>query len=315
MSKQRDWIDYVNLGSNIYRNLQLENIDSKLGTLAFTGASEEAKAAEEDHLREFVFEADTHLRGLCAHADKHRVGTLALALVTLGNFERFGVTSAKFRSFPDKEKLRSVIDGFKAFVTECEAMLSAEEKADAQACAQFMLEPDNEAFVPASFTTRLAEAEREVSELDQKKIEATDGPYKEYGEASVALACIGVVVCIIGGTIAVGGEGIAVHPDLEKRGAVIAEIGLALIVLSVIIMCSYWFMNWKAERNSEGIKLVDQVTKLLDLKLDHVRTLKEELEVERQRIKNRRADIIAKVLEQPSDVAPGDTKPLKTNVV
>jgi len=79
MAKDRDWIDYANLGSNLFQNLQLSGVQDKLGTMASTAASEQAKAEQEDRWRDVVFQADTALRELRARPDHEKAAVLALA--------------------------------------------------------------------------------------------------------------------------------------------------------------------------------------------------------------------------------------------
>lgn len=155
MAKERDWIDYANLGSNLFQNLQLSGVQDKLSAMASVAALQQAKAEHEDRLRENVFEADTLLREARAWLDTERTGVLALATFTLTTFKWNDVTSASFRKFEDKERLRGVLEGFKGLVGECESKLSAEERAEALLCAKYMENPEVKVAVPPELIEQL----------------------------------------------------------------------------------------------------------------------------------------------------------------
>lgn len=165
MASDKNWVDYVNVGSNIFRNFQLSNVEDRLGAMASIAAVEQAKSQNEDKLREMVFQADTNLRHMRDHVNNEKMGVLALATFMLGNFKRFGLTSEKFRSFEDKERLRSVLEGFKALADECSSDLSIAERSEAQQCAQYMSDPTVKASAPTELVRQLGKAKQELSRL------------------------------------------------------------------------------------------------------------------------------------------------------
>ena len=124
MAKERDWVDYVNLGSNLVQNAQLSGLQNKLSTIEAAAATEQAKSEQEDQVREIVFQADTHVRELRAAMEKNRAGILALTLFTVADLERHDINSARFRRLEDKEKLRSVLEDLKALANQCRSTLS-----------------------------------------------------------------------------------------------------------------------------------------------------------------------------------------------
>jgi len=140
MARDTNWIDFANLGSNLFRNLQLNDVQSKLGAVASIAANEQATAESENKFREIIFQADTALRKLRALPGKDKAGVLALARESLINFKRYGISSACFRGFEDKERVRSVIEEYEALADECSAALPLSLRKEAELCAKYSAE-------------------------------------------------------------------------------------------------------------------------------------------------------------------------------
>jgi hypothetical protein len=233
MAKQRDWIDYANLGSNLFQNLQLSGVQDKLGAMASVAGLEQAKAEHEDRLRENVFEADTLLRELRARPDTERAGVLALATFTLATFKWNDVTSASFRSFEDKERLRAVLEGFKALVSECESKLSADERAEALLCARYMENPAVKIAVPAELTEQLRKAQQDLSELTttEKLGSSTSSERDALSDWGVVGFLFGLLLLFIGAMEKPGPK------ELDGgTSSVVIEIGVTLCALSGVAL-------------------------------------------------------------------------------
>ena len=54
MSKDRDWVDYADLASNVAHNVQLADLQAKLGALASIEAERQRRGEEERRLREII---------------------------------------------------------------------------------------------------------------------------------------------------------------------------------------------------------------------------------------------------------------------
>lgn len=65
-AKERDWVDYANLGSNLLQNLQLRDTQRKLGAIASIAVEQQAVTNNENERREIVFQANNNLRGMRA---------------------------------------------------------------------------------------------------------------------------------------------------------------------------------------------------------------------------------------------------------
>lgn len=288
MAKERDWVDYVNLGSNLYQNFQLSGVQNNLGMIASAAASERARAEQEDRLRETVFQADTNLKGLRVHIDNERTAVLALATFTLAKFEQHDVTSASFRTFEDKERLRSVLEGFKALVKECESGLSAGEKAEAQLCARYFREQG------ALDLLIQRQTEKEQQDSERSKLQAL--------RSKALLAWIPVIVgrllVITGVTLIIVGFSAPHEPHAGQLG--LGVLGLfAGMVLWVAGVNSKSFIEAKKARTS--LRQLEQNASVLDANLRSLAELTNTLGAtsasKLQKVQDERDALMGKVLK------------------
>ena len=233
MAREKDWIDYVNLGSNLVQNLQLNDLQNKVGgifdtvdDLAAIAASEENRKTREDNLREIVFQAETVLRKLRTFQEKDGAGVLALSTVCLGHFTRNSVSSGDFRSFEDKERVHSVIEGFKGLSEQCRASISEPDRHDAESCAQYMLEMKS---LDRLILSAKRKAERDQTAQELKALEHTmaSSPKRFYPWEVLAL-CMGAVSLPVAVSQAVGPPSDRI---LDLAPDVFGWTGLALIAL------------------------------------------------------------------------------------
>ena len=279
MAKQRDWIDYANLGSNLFQNLQLSGVQDKLGAMASVAALEQAKTEHEDRLRESVFEADTLLRELRTRPDTERAGVLALATFTVATFKWNDVTSASFRSFEDKERLRTVLQGFKALVGECESKLSADERAEALLCARYMENTEVKVAVPAELTEQLRKAQQDLSELTttEKLGSSTSGERHALSDWGVVGFLFGLLLLFIGAMEKPG-------PKELDGGAssVVIEIGVTLCALSGVALVLAFVAIVKHKHAPQTRKRLDDAAEAKRVKPSK----EEEVKAIEQRMKN-----------------------------
>ncbi len=112
----------------------------KLGAVASVMQEEQDTAKRENQLRDAVFQADTMLRTLRKGSKDNPSASLAWARHNLLQFERNEVTSASFRSYEDKERLRSLVEGHEQLIQECVAGLSPQQQDQAKRCGQYLVE-------------------------------------------------------------------------------------------------------------------------------------------------------------------------------
>lgn len=154
MSKQRDWVDYANLASNVAQNLQLHDVQKKLGTiqaLAWQGELRESKRAarerekdaateREHHLREALFQGQLTLEDLQQSVQSAPRAVLALALEGRQFFDATGVSPGNFTEYEDKERANALLKGFEAVMEKAASVLSPEEQAQAGLCVKYRSE-------------------------------------------------------------------------------------------------------------------------------------------------------------------------------
>lgn len=189
MAKERDWVDYANLGSNLFQNLQLSGVQDKLGAMASVAALEQAKAQHEDRLREEVFQAQALVRELQSlHLQsENQAGVLACARWHLKILALNDVTTASFRAFEDKERVQQVIDGFESLAKESSAVVSLAQRSEAELCAKYLSEKAE------LHQLCLLQPMQEQLEKVQAELELA----KEKSLPFLALAVVGVVMFIL----------------------------------------------------------------------------------------------------------------------
>jgi len=140
MAKERDWVDYTNLGSNLFQNLQLSGVNDKLRAMASLAQREQAAAEMENRARELVFQADTGLMKMRSSPTENKARRLIVIRQLQANFKRGGLTSEVFRAYEDKTRLRTVLDGYEALAREYSRDLSQSEREEAELCAKYKAE-------------------------------------------------------------------------------------------------------------------------------------------------------------------------------
>jgi hypothetical protein len=248
MAKERDWIDYANLGSNIVQNLQLNDAQGKLGAMASLAAREQAVAGMEDDRREIIFKANRNVQGLRTLSGENRAGVLALVRQALTDFEEFGITSAAFRAYEDKQRVSAMIEEYEALADECAAALSSTERTEAELCARYLVEQ--------SLLSRYLELRRKQEEL--KEAESQLGALEKKCALSKVASVMGAILCVAG----VFSLGMWVEADNAIGDEWIPELG---ILLAGIVFC-FFGANLPSRKRAKTQKAT--VEKLrLDLKL------------------------------------------------
>jgi hypothetical protein len=217
MTKNRDWIDYANLASNISQNVQLRDMQHKLGAVASVMQEEKNTTEREHRLREAVFQAESMLRTLQKSAQENPSASLAWTRTNLLQFQRNDLTSASFRSYEDKERLRSVVEGHEQYLQECAARLTAQQRDQASLCGQYLVDRDD-----LNLLIRLAGQHEKLEQLI-----AELAPLSAKDNSFVLLQGSGVL-CIFGGLALLANE-------LRIPGWGIIGTGLLFCLLSFAV--------------------------------------------------------------------------------
>lgn len=146
MPRDRDWVDYANLASNVIQNAQLSSLNDKMSQLAelehqkeYREQQESAVAHCEDILREAVFFYTEQLRDVEELADKNSQQTFVRASHLKGTYDRMPQFSTSgFRKFEDKERLANVTRTCERLIRDSAAQLNPVELADAKICVDHL---------------------------------------------------------------------------------------------------------------------------------------------------------------------------------
>lgn len=151
MSKNRDFLDYLSLGNQLVQTSRLGDLrDAQAALVALEAErvkSEQRKAdtqAQEDKLREFVFNADKLVQGLeRLHADSKPSGTLATLYELYQHVEKVGINTTAVRSYEDKERVHAFLENVKRVIAQCEGKLDAAALRDVKTCLRYKAEQSN----------------------------------------------------------------------------------------------------------------------------------------------------------------------------
>lgn len=149
MAKERTWVDYANLASNVAQNLQLRHANQTLEELqraatasALTQQQKRLADEQEAQLREYVFQLSEDIEGLQRHLNELPCAAFALGLQIKGLLEKNNVTTASFREWEDKDRLKQVLKGLNDVCEKSSALLTEWQREDAIKCAKFLAERD-----------------------------------------------------------------------------------------------------------------------------------------------------------------------------
>jgi hypothetical protein len=171
MAKNRDFLDYLSLGNQLVQTSRLGGVERAQAALVALHAEQvrtdqrnEDARVQEDQIREFVFGCSKWLHGLEAKFGKSKpVGTLALLYDLQQKIEDQRISTARVRSYEDKEKVHAFLENVKRAVADCEARLDAESIEQAARCAKYKAEEN--------CLTAVIEHEKKQVELENRQEE------------------------------------------------------------------------------------------------------------------------------------------------
>jgi hypothetical protein len=237
--------------------------------------------------------------------DAEKTGVLAVATFTLANFERYNLTSASFRSFEDKERLRSVLEGFKSLVDQCSSTLSIAERTEAQMCAQYMEDPAVIPTAPTQLVQQLGRARRELLQLTATEQRGASRSNELLVPILVlfAVAALGVLVLFMIPQ--------PIDPDVGTGKGIVTVFAMLLIAVGgggfiVVTGCQIFFAlrDFLRRRNPQNRKEREdaaEAARLWPAKEAEVKALQQrvdsEVAKERIRLEKERDALMAKVLK------------------
>ncbi|MGO9201353.1 MAG: hypothetical protein ACLQM8_12590 [Limisphaerales bacterium] len=162
-----NWVDYSILFSNEAQNRQLDQVQSALQALARLEVEksrhemndQEASEAE-DHFRDFVWSAESELKGYLDQRSATACGSYALANLIQSWFSIANITSASFRQFKDKDRLGRIRKHLQQTAEAAESKLSPEDKRKADRFLAYQSEAKEFGFLVALQQEYLRQQER-----------------------------------------------------------------------------------------------------------------------------------------------------------
>jgi hypothetical protein len=305
MAKDKDWIDYAIIGSNAAQNVQLRDLQQKLGGMASLAAREQAVAAMEDERREIVFKANSNLAGMRALVAENRAGVLALVKQALADFEEYGISSACFRAYEDKERVGALIGGYVALADECAAVLSPAERTEAELVAKYRSEEnDLKGLVELQEAKEALDSAR--AELDQAIREVR--LWRKKHRLPTILVGVGAVIFLIGAVLLVAELVASAQPNYSAShtGRFLNTI-IAGIVLIIWGAAADHNFPQQAAAASVKVKGLEDKLHLLESSLDVPTDCREQWgcksTLELKQMQAERHALMAKVFKQDAKAA------------
>lgn len=151
MPRDRDWVDYANLASNVVQNVQLSSINDKMRQMAelelhkeYRVQQEAVVAQRENMLRDAVFYYAEQLRDVEEILSQNPVDAYVRASFLKVTYDRMPQFSASgFRNYEDKERLANVKRAYDRFIRECASRLKPDELEKADRCISHIAERDD----------------------------------------------------------------------------------------------------------------------------------------------------------------------------
>ena len=141
MKKDRDFLDYVSVGSHLLQNLQLSDLQNSVAVLGGAEAQRLRSEQVENQIRQFVFESSQTVRKLReTYLVSAPTGTLLTALNLENILRANGITTARVRSFEDKERLQQLLDQTNALIKEAEERMDTSTREAVRKAAAFKAE-------------------------------------------------------------------------------------------------------------------------------------------------------------------------------
>jgi hypothetical protein len=228
MPKNRDFLDYLSLGNQLVQTSRLGDVRDAQAALATLEAErlkwDKLKAdaqAQENKIREFVFGSSKLLHGLEAKfAQSKPVGTLALLYGLQRHSESLGISTARVRSYEDKEKVHEFLEHVKRVVADCEGRLDAKSIQDSATCAKYRAEECEVAALIEYETKQLELKER------QKELTKLGNPGMKHNlPPLLAVLMFGIGFAFLMATGAFRDANQSVDPAFPTAGVVLLLLG------------------------------------------------------------------------------------------
>jgi hypothetical protein len=232
-NKQRDWLDYAGLASQLYQNIQVNDVRNKMaavGQLALMKEAREqdARIAETNvqRAKEVLFNFSSVLAKLKKRGDDDLRASYLFALKMKRVVQQSGLTTARFPDFADKERMNGFNEELDGYIAQTRAQLSDDDRQAVDRCECYRLElPQLDQLI--QFQARREATGRQI-ELDRQRFAQLKDVTPRQGGKWVAATFggIGAVLIALGMM-----EGMAEGADADSV-SILIWLGLGGIVIA-----------------------------------------------------------------------------------
>jgi len=203
--QKRDWLDYAGLASQLYQNVQVNDVRDKMAAMGQIALMKEAREqdartaeANLQHAREGLFNFTSVLAKLKKRGDDDLRASQVFALKMKRVVQQTGLTTARFPDFADKERVSAFLEELDEYIGQTRARLSDEDRQAVDQCERYRLElPRLDQLIRSQARS---EAGSRQLETDRQRLEELKDVTPRLGGKVVAIAgfVIGVVLMVMG---------------------------------------------------------------------------------------------------------------------
>lgn len=237
-NKQRDWVDYAGLASQVYQNHQLNEVGEKLKAMGQVALLKEAREAAAQQAQRGVDQAKEALFrfwsifGKVKKNDTDEPHRKLLFALKLRRFIRdCGLDTSRFPDFADKERLVSLFDDIDDYVAHIRAGLGEADREAVDTCDRYRQE--------MAQLDELIESKAK-QEVAAKELESKRRRFEEIKdvEPSNGGKIIGIIGGLIGGLMTMMSASVVMEatPSAElDEATMMFWAGLGLLALSALL--------------------------------------------------------------------------------
>lgn len=220
--KKPTWVDYANLASGIYSNVQLREVGSALKSLADLQLTEQQTVDREDRLRECLWQLQAAFDSYQPTAKA--AGSYILAAQIQRALDQLNVTTASFRGFEDKDRLAR----FRTRLRDARETAARGMSPDLKQDADTYIRHEAEAQELDLLIERQAQFER-LEAAQQRLDKLTNEQAKIYKHSYRVPGVVLAVICLL-----IAPVGSMVFPTLGK--AAIGGLMILAALLGIVVL-------------------------------------------------------------------------------
>lgn len=148
-NKQRDWLDYAGLASQLYQNAQVNDVRDKMAAMGQIALIKEAREQQElsekqrlDHARDFLFICTNVMAKVKKLSETNLRGSVLVALNMQRKMPETGLKTSLFPDFADKQRLTDLQQELADFLETNRPRLSEADRGLVEECERYQQEEE-----------------------------------------------------------------------------------------------------------------------------------------------------------------------------